>query len=217
MLRWWCATWKTTLRKHFFFSASLLFWLFMVVGFSDNWLFDRSQASNADPKFLIHAFFSFTWFSLLVVQTRLVAKGNVALHQRVGVAGFLAYAGFFASTAFIYVSRWLSEGMPGALAQMNMAMLAYATLLVVVAIAVRRRNTLMHKTNMVVAAFMLMEPAISRTTGHLFGGAAQLAWLLIYLSLFAWFIWYFKKLNWQLSIALLLWVGGTANFIRAMA
>lgn len=204
------------MRKHFYFLTSLLFWLFMAVGFSDNWLFDRGQPSNADPKYLIHAFFSFSWFSLLVVQTRLVAKGNVALHQRVGMTGSLAYAGFFASTVFIYVTRWLSEGAPGALAQMNIVMSAYATLLVVVAFAVRRRNALMHKTNMAVAAFMLMEPAIGRMTGHLFGAGAQLAWLLIYLSLFAWFIWYFKKLNWQLVIALVLWVGGTANFVRAM-
>ena len=79
-------------NDRFFFLFALSLWLLMAIGFSDNWLFDTSQESNSQPKFLIHAFFSFCWFSLLLVQTGLVRAGNTRLHMRLGLIGVAVYA-----------------------------------------------------------------------------------------------------------------------------
>ena len=60
------------MRRNYPLVLSSLFWLTMVVGFSDNWLYDLDQPSNSAPHFLIHAGFAFLWFSALVVQCALV-------------------------------------------------------------------------------------------------------------------------------------------------
>ena len=168
------------MRKRFYLVMSIVFWLVMVVGFSDNWLFDVRQESNSEPKFLIHAFLAFSWFSLLVVQASLMQARRVAAHMTVGVAGIVAYAGFFAATSYIYVSRALTEGALSRLAVLNVAMFAFATVLIVKAFLVRHKDSRLHKTNIIIGTFMLMEPGISRTLG-LFGEGQEPLWLLAYL------------------------------------
>ena len=109
---------------------SLVFWLLMVIGFSDNWLFDVGQESNSDPKYMIHAFFASGWFTLLVVQAGLIRQERIKIHMTLGIAGMIAYAGFSAATSYIYLTRLLSEGSPEPLAMLNMAMFVFATFLI---------------------------------------------------------------------------------------
>jgi hypothetical protein len=78
-------------RKNFFLIFSLIFWLLMAIGFSDNWLFDAGQKSNSEPKFLIHAFFAVCWFTLLVIPSGLIKKSNYTLHFKLGLFGIIIY------------------------------------------------------------------------------------------------------------------------------
>jgi len=75
------------MRKNFYFIMSLVYWLLMMTGFSDNWLYDTSQESNFILKFQVHAFFAFSWFSILIAQTGLIRKNNFKTHKKLGIAG----------------------------------------------------------------------------------------------------------------------------------
>lgn len=204
------------MRKNFYFIMAVFFWLLMVIGFSDNWLFDVGQESNSNPAFLVHAFFAFSWFTFLVVQTGLIRKSNVKTHMKVGVAGMISYAGFFLVTANIYITRMIAEGFPAPLALMNMALFVFATLMIVRGFLVRKQDAAAHKTSILVGTFMLIEPALSRSLSHLFGGETEGLWLLTYLVLFGLFVWFYKKINWQITTAFTVWLLGTANFIMQM-
>ena len=113
----------------------------MAIGFSDNWLFDVQQESNSDPRFLIHAFFAFCWYSLLVAQASLIASNRVSTHMSLGIAGMVAYAGFFLATSYIYVDLTLTGGPPGPLRILNIASFIFATVLITQAFVVRRKNS----------------------------------------------------------------------------
>ena len=202
-----------TRGKLFYLVMSLTFWLIMMVGFSDNWLTDVSQPSNSEPKFLIHAAFAFGWFTLLPVQSALIRRGSARLHMSLGISGMAIYAGFFGSTSFIYVTRTMAEGFPGPLALLNMVLFVYATVLIVRGFLVRHRDSATHKANILIGTLFLMEPALSRTIGHLFGKGSEGIWLLSFLILFAVFIWQYRRIPWQLGIGCSLWILGTANII----
>ena len=204
------------MRKNFFLIMSLVFWLYMVIGFSDNWLFDRGQASNSNPGLMIHAFFAFIWFSFLPIQCLLVRSQRVDLHKKLGIIGVFLYACFWLTTTYLYVTIYIENGMPVPLGILNRALFVYSTCLYLDAFRVRAKNPERHKTSMIVGAFMLMEPAISRTTNHLFGKGSEGIWLLSYLILFGVFTWYFRKINWQLAFGFAIWLLGTANIILAM-
>jgi len=62
---------------------------------------------------------------------------------------------------------------------------------------------------------MLIQPALDRAAGHLFGEVG-IQWLIIYLALFGLFIWYYKKLKWQIAVGFLVWAGGLTNVLMKM-
>ncbi len=204
------------MRRHFYHWMSLLFWLLMVVGFSDNWWFARDQPSNSDTKYLIHAFFGSCWFTLLLVQTTLIRGGRQAAHMKVGLAGLAAFASFFLSTGYIYYWRLTYEGSPSPLSLLNMALFGFATVLIVRGLSQRKSAPEEHKKNVLIGSFLLMEPGISRSIGHLFGEGSEGLWLLAYLMLFGTFVWYYKRVNWQIATGFGIWVIGTANIIVRM-
>ena len=188
----------------------------MVVGFSDNWLFDVGQENNSIPKFLVHAFFAFLWFSILVIQAGLISKKNTRLHMKLGMAGMAAYAGFFLSTAFLYITNLLEDGVLQPLAIMNVMLFGYGSFLIITGFLNRQKDTSKHKKHILIGTLMLMEPGISRTLNHIVGQGTEPLWLLTYLVLFGLFIWFFKRINWQLGVGFVIWLAGLANFIASM-
>ena len=204
------------MQRHFCFSMSLVFWALMLVGFSDNWLFDVGQESNSDPKMLVHAFFAFCWYSILVVQTAMVKFQRLSAHKSVGVAGVVAYCGFFLTTSFLYAHKLINMGPPAPLQLLNMTLFVYATILMVWAFWVRHTRTETHKCNIMVGTLMIVEPALSRAIGHLFGNGAEPIWLFSYVLFFAIYFWKYK-LRAQLVIGFVIWLLGTINIIINMA
>ncbi|ANM31046.1 hypothetical protein ABI59_17890 [Acidobacteria bacterium Mor1] len=204
------------MRKHFHFIISLTFWGLMVFGFSDNWLTDVGQESNSEPGILIHAFFAFTWFSLLLAQASLVRRGRPGLHMTLGLSGLVVYPAFLVTTIYLYVTRYIETGSIAPLTLLNMACLAYGTLLIARGFAVRKRNPQEHRSDILFGTFMLMEPAISRSLGHLIGKGVEPFWLLTYLLFFGLFVWHARRVRWQVAIGFGIWLAGTINFALHM-
>ena len=195
------------MRRHFYAAVSVTLWLIMVVGFSDNWLTDVGQPSNSDPKFLVHAFFAFSWFTILVVQNVLVQRRKIRTHQRLGQVGFLVYCGFLVSTLPLYLKEL------GPLSLMVFSQLVLATILIGLAYRQRRTDPDLHKFNVMFGSFLLVQPAWDRATAHLFGGQG-LVWLCLFPAGYALFIWHQRKVRWQLVVGFLVWLAGLVNVAR---
>lgn len=183
-------------RFFFFFAVSL--WLLMAIGFSDNWLFDTGQASNSQPKFLIHAFFSFCWFTLLVVQTGLIRAGNTRLHMRLGVIGIIVYACMTATIWYLFAEAFINRD--------NIKILikpleVLSVVLVVMGFMNRRKDRIKHRQYMMFASFCLIGPALDRTVFHLFGPEHMLVPMIVLnLGLLAWFGLALKKFTWYMAL-----------------
>ncbi|QCK15741.1 hypothetical protein DCC35_13810 [Mangrovivirga cuniculi] len=181
----------------------------MIIGFSDNWLTDVGQPSNSQPKFLIHAFFAFSWFTILVIQNGFIEKQDFSTHIKVGKLGFLIYIGFLLSTLPLY----LKEFEP--LSLMVFSQLIFGSILIGLSYYYRKKDVQIHKMNMMFGSFLLVQPAWDRAAGHLFGSQG-IEWLLLYLVFFGLFIWYHKKLKWQIATGILIWAAGLTNIILNM-
>ncbi len=166
------------------------------------------------PKFIIHAFFAFCWFSLLVVQTGLIRRRNIKAHQQVGIWGMVAFGGMVVTTGYLYVSRYLELGYMSALSQMVSSQYLFAIVLTVIGYINRKSDLKKHKTNIMFASFMLMQPAIDRAVGHVLDDIYVIAFLSIYAILFGSFIWYYKKVKWQFAVGFVIWLSGLLNLIR---
>lgn len=201
------------MRKNFYFVMSIIYWLFMMIGFADNWLYNTSQATNFIPKFIVHAFFAFSWFSLLVVQTGLIQKNDLKAHKRIGIIGMIAFAGMTLSIGYIYLTRYLEIGYMAPLSKMVFSQYVFAVVLMCIGFANRKSNALAHKTNITFGSFFLIQPAIDRMVGHLFDEQFIFVWLLIYFILFAAFIWYYRKIKWQFAIGFFIWLAGLTNMM----
>ena len=197
------------MRKYFYITLSSLLWIVMAIGFSDNWLTNINQPSNSEPKFLIHAVFAFSWFTLLVVQNGLIKKENIKAHIKTGKIGFLVFLGFLLSTLPLY----LKEFEP--LSIMVFSQLVLAIVLIGLAYRFRKKNPDLQKTNIMFGSFLLIQPAWDRAVGHLFGSIG-LEWILFFLIIYGLFIWHDKKVRWQYVLGFIIWALGLVNVLRHM-
>ncbi len=194
---------KPNMRDKFFFIISLIFWFLMVIGFSDNWLFDTGQESNSQPKFLIHAFFAFSWFTLLVVQTGLIRKRNYKLHMKLGLLGIIIYYLLTITIWNLFFENFMDKNDWMRLVK---PLEAFSIVLVTLGFLNRKKNTQNHKDYIIFGTFCLIGPALDRTVFHLFG-PEYMMWpmLILTFGLFGSFIWYKKKFTWYMGLWLIFW------------
>jgi hypothetical protein len=198
-------------RKHFYLILSALFWLMMIVGFADNWLYDVHQPSNSVPKFIVHGLFAFAWFTIFLMQAALIRTRNVRLHQRLGIAGLVIFAGMALSTGYLYLSFFLEKGYLRPISKMISSQLVFAVVLVALGFLQRKKNLVQHKTNMLLANLWLIQPGMDRWVDHIFPSIFLELWLAVYVLLFASIIWYYKRVPWQLWVGALIWLAGLVN------
>lgn len=191
-----------------FFAISL--WLLMAIGFSDNWLSDTAQKSNSQPKFLIHAFFAFWWFTLLVIQSGLIRSGNVNLHMRTGVVAMVAYVCMTITIWYMYLLNYLDSDN---LLKLVKPLEVLSIVLVAAGYASRGKNSQRHREYLIFGAFCLIGPALDRTVFHIFGPEqAFYPALILYFVLFGAFIWSVKRFTWYM----MLWIAFLAYSLFPM-
>jgi hypothetical protein len=205
----------TLIRDNFYLCMGLVFWLIMMIGFSDNWLYDVGQPSNSNPKFIIHGLFAFLWYSIFVIQTGLIRKRQIGLHRKLGFFGIFIFVGMTLSTGYLFLSMYLRKGDLNPLSYMTSAQWAFGVVLVVMAYVKRRSDIQLHKTNMVFASLWFIQAAmdrfVERCIPSMDSGYPDFyipVWFFCYGILFATMIWYYKRVPWQLYIGFILWTAG---------
>jgi hypothetical protein len=164
-------------HPRFFLVMSVLMLCIVVAGFAQT-LFARPLFDvPAIPGVLyVHGLLMTAWYTLLVVQTSLIAAHRTELHRRLGVAGVVLAVGF------VVINSWVVFGFPARVAAGQYSLnfdyeanpnavlstfwtdvltLAAFTGLVTVAIVMRRRSDV-HKRLILFASLALLGPAYSR-------------------------------------------------------
>jgi hypothetical protein len=191
-------------RENFFLLFSIILWLLMAIGFSDNWLFDIGQESNSQPKFMIHAFFAFNWFTLLIIQSALIRKKNFKLHMKLGLLGIVIYYLLTLTIwnlfyeSFLLKDDWLKLVRP---------LETFSILLVSLGFLNRKQNSKKHKEYIMFGTFCLIGPGLDRAVFHIFGPENMiLPMFILYLALFSLFIWYKKGFTWYMGLWAIFWI-----------
>lgn len=192
------------MRDRFFLIFSLVLWSLMAIGFSDNWLFDIGQESNSQPKFLIHAFFAFCWFTLLCIQSGLIRKENYGLHMKLGVFGMIVY---YLMTLTIWNLYFESFILKNDWMRLVKPLEIFSIVLVTLGFLNRRKNAQKHKEYIMFGSFALIGPALDRTVFHLFGPEYMVwAMIVLYLGLFGSFVWLKKGVTWYMALWIIFWI-----------
>jgi hypothetical protein len=152
----------------FFTTLSVLMLSIIVIGFAPSY-FLRGAVFAKLPSLLVHihgAVFS-AWIVLFVVQSSMVASGNIRLHRKLGwlgavLAGLMVVLGIAASIGTLR----RGAGLPFFFTPTSFLIsntIGIAVFGAFVAVAVwQRNNQRVHKRLMLIANIMLLPPALSR-------------------------------------------------------
>ena len=145
----------------YFSVISVLLLVLSVVAFSDNLFTDISQASNSDPKFIVHGLFGFAWYALLATQANLVRRRNVSLHRTLGITTFIVAIGVTLSTLYIFIVVWKGWSHMTEEARANRLLLpGFAACMF---LAWRwRGQAVRHKRLILVGTFFMLGPVLAR-------------------------------------------------------
>ena len=153
---------------HIFFSAtSLLILITVFVGFAPTYYFaGLYRAPVPSPIIHFHAAAFTCWILLLIAQTSLISAGRVAIHRRLGIAGFLlacamVVLGLLAATNALVRGFGPKGGDPKAFFVTPVTdMLVFSVL--VAAAFYQRFNPMAHKRIIIAATVALMTAPIAR-------------------------------------------------------
>ncbi|WP_228851378.1 hypothetical protein [Aegicerativicinus sediminis] len=197
------------IRKHFLLIMAIIYWIFMMVGFSDNWLTQVDQESNSDLKFIIHGFIAFLWFSLLIAQNALVKSNHVNIHKKLGLLGLPLFYLLIGSVGYLVYYELKANGSLNALPTMVSVQAVVATIVITIGFTKRRDNPKLHKLMMTFGAFCLTQAAINRSIYWLFGNDyVFILSLIIMLLMLASFIWYSRRFHWFYGAWIISFVAG---------
>jgi len=186
-------------HTRFYLLLSILILLMVLLGFGHSFFL---RAFVEQPYFLkelptvvyLHGIVMTIWFVMIVVQSALVNVKQVKLHMTLGW-GLVALAALVIITGLIVnagvFARWLALGFLDPANEEMMLMAASfwtydQTVLVpfglMVATAVyKRKHVVIHRSMMLGASMLLLNPAIFRMTGWMFPGFVMPSAMLIYL------------------------------------
>jgi hypothetical protein len=151
------------MNKAYFPFISTLLLILSVIAFSDNLFTDIGQASNSDPKFVVHGLFMFAWFGTFVAQSYFIAQKKYHLHIRWGKIGFVIAIGVFLSTLYVFVAifdGW--QNMEPFVKANRLLMLSFATFLLLAYL--NRKNSVKHKRFIFWAIVLPIEPIMGRVS-----------------------------------------------------
>ena len=145
-------------RFFFFYGLSML--VFIAVAFAGVALFKPEVLPPRSAVIVVHAVVMFGWFSLFVMQTHLIGRGNVRLHQRLGKASVVLAIAVVTTGILVMLSAFARRGV-GQVAMLNT--LAIVTFVIMYAAAIRtRRSPEYHKRLMLLGSVRMLPPAFTR-------------------------------------------------------
>lgn len=147
--------------RYFFVVAALILFALTLVAFWDNLVTDVGQASNHDPKFIVHGLFCGAWVTILVAQALLVRNQNVRLHRKLGIAGLLIAAGVTLSTIWVFWAVWKGWAAMSPDVRANRLFLPAYALFVALAYVNRRRPE-WHKRYIFAGTLFMLQPILDR-------------------------------------------------------
>lgn len=157
-------------RRHFYTVFAICAFLIVFAGFARTYYL-RPLFEASGLRFLLHVHgFLFTgWFVLFFAQAKLIAKGRIDLHQRLGILGVILapLCTGVALTVAIHAARRSYRANPGTFTNLGRPLaMDFGTslmflLLVAIALYLRRRPDF-HKRVMVLACCSILLPAIGR-------------------------------------------------------
>lgn len=150
------------LQRRYFALVGAVLLALTLIGFSDNLVTDVGQASNRDPKFIVHGLFSLAWMALFLAQAAIAQRGNIGLHRKLGIASMLVAVGVALSTLYVFVAVWRGWDAMGAEAKANRILMPSYALAVLLAWRARNRSD-WHKRFALTATFFMLGPVLSRT------------------------------------------------------
>lgn len=148
-------------RSRYFTATAALMLVLSVVAFSDNLFTDIGQASNRDPKMVVHGLFGLAWYVLLLVQANLVRVRNLALHRKLGAATLVVALGVALSTLYLFVVLWKGWANMAEEVRANRLLLPGYVLFLSLAWWHRARPD-WHKRLVFCATFLMLGPVLAR-------------------------------------------------------
>ena len=166
---------KAVVEDWFFTGIAVTMIAVAAAGFLPSVLDSAGRRAPLSPLAAVHGIVYLAWLILFVVQSRLVASGNVAIHRRVGVAGGFLLAlmiplGYTTTVSMIRRGFDLSGDLkidrdPLSESVFPLGDLLMFAVLVSAAIAYRQRPEI-HKRLMLFGNILLMGPALTHFIGH---------------------------------------------------
>lgn len=156
-------------RDRFYVAMAWLLLAINFIGFAPTYFLEGVFDAPVLPlRTHIHGVLFTSWFVLFAVQTTLVARGELRLHRKLGVAGALLAGLMVASALVILYFRALEySGTPGSMMGTttvvwgNLALLALFTGFAATGIAMRRSPDV-HKRLMLLASLSMMLQSLGR-------------------------------------------------------
>lgn len=160
-------------ERRFFAAMTVLFMGAVVLGFGRTFFFkpwfpQAQELAPAERFFLFHGIAAAAWFALLIVQSTLIAAGNVRRHRQLGQYG-VALAALIVLLGII--GGLIAAGRPGGFVGVPVPPLQFLivpvasiglfALLVALAVA-RRSDPQSHKRFMLLASIAMLEAAVAR-------------------------------------------------------
>ena len=162
---------RSRLEDRFYLAVGIYVFALGFLGFARNFYllpFGSEMLPNSNPIYpgsIVHGLICTAWMALAVLQPWLVLKGRYAAHRKtgrwgVGVAALLVITGVY--VGIMQAVRFAEEGgrSPGFIA---VPIIICALFALAVALAIHfRRTPRLHKSWMVIAHCMILEPAAAR-------------------------------------------------------
>lgn len=198
---------ETQRNNRFFVNMGILLLFLVIVGFGSAMFSSDTNPLTLPILYHIHAIFYLAWFSLFIIQARLIGFKKFARHKTLGYSSIFVIIGMLVTgimmSAHSYV-RGVSP-VPDITLQNFLAfpMIDALGLVIFFSLGVlNRHNPNFHKHCMLIMSIVIMDPAIARLAMSLgFMPAA----LLIHIGLVVLVIWRDKRVDRR--VHLITWLG----------
>ena len=174
---------QTTRGERFFFFHSLVLFGIVAVFFPLHAIVNSDHLPPIRPMLHAHALLMGSWFALVVFQTGLIGRGNVALHKTLGAFSPILVAAMLPVGILVSYENMIRTGEPQ-IFYGNSVNAAFFTLYYLMALNWRKTADL-HKRFMLLASLSLMFPALARLgyVFHLNPFAVLPMWLVLLFAL----------------------------------